>query len=112
MGMDSFFMAKPDRELQFPASIFVNGAFRTQPYARIIERITGQSLYEEEIKPEIVAQMAQELRREIDRYTDLVDHRLISRQEDNYYVTIGALRALVKLFEFAAEEGLYLRRSG
>jgi hypothetical protein len=68
MGLDSFWKGSVGVTFNPPLRLIGgmlsgngDGSFRGKCYADFVERVTGESLYQEVIKPEVVKQMAEKI---------------------------------------------------
>ncbi|HEY0607329.1 MAG TPA: hypothetical protein VGD58_30710 [Herpetosiphonaceae bacterium] len=111
--MHYWFEARPARPIPLPDLIYGSGdcTITWGVYEAFIERLSGSSIDQDETPPDVIAQIAPALRRETERHADLPNRRLVSHVSDGTYVTIGVLRDLTRLFEWATEHELVLRRS-
>ena len=96
------------------------GSFRGKVYDRLVEEVTGESLYQAEIEPEVVKEMYRELKHyKPKRYVEMEEEvfdankrKMIKRKviaDDEYGIKKKELKDLIEFFRVCAENKYGLR---
>lgn len=118
MGLDSFWeLPGKNKKIKFDPPLRLcggmlsahgEGSFRGKVYDTLVETVTGQSLYQEVISPEVVKKMAQSLSKtEFDTLPEPM--RTTQVESSEYAVTRLEYEDLRRMFSQYAEAGACLK---